>query len=99
MLDSHHILNGKYGRVDDERNLLGLCRFECHLRAEGVQIRGEDGEKLPKLTLENCLWLKRESDPEFYDRDWLQRVMGKRILPEPEAPAVRSGNRIGAKQP
>jgi hypothetical protein len=80
-LESHHILNGAYGRVDDRRNLLRLCGAECHPRAEGERRRGPDGQVLPKLTLADCLALKQASDPEFYDREFLQRLMGKRILP------------------
>lgn len=84
-LEAHHILGGRFGRVDDERNLAMLCgRLGCsgHALAEGERLRGASGAFLPRLKLEHVLWLKQEMGE--LDREFLQSLMGKRILPEPE---------------
>lgn len=83
----HHLLGGRFGRIDDRRNFLMLCGGWCHLLAEKHQLRGASGELVPYLTLANCLWLKKESDQEWYDIAYLQQLAGKWRLPEPEEPA------------
>lgn len=83
-LQTHHLLNGRFGRPDDCRNFLRLCN-RCHSAAEGLKVYGDDGFRLPKLTRAHCIFLKQESDPEFYDPAWLQLTMGRQRLPEPEA--------------
>jgi len=85
----HHLL-GASRREDDPRNLLLLCfqwaeyRPRCHDLYHGANIRREDGTLWPQLTTGMCLVLKAESDPENYDPEWLQDLMGKRLLPEIE---------------
>lgn len=64
-LTIHHLV--KLGRSHERCNLLRLCWNPCHMLAEGERIRRADGLLYPKLTLGICLWLKRESDPEFWD--------------------------------
>jgi hypothetical protein len=78
--------------VDDRRNLLRLCQ-RCHALAEGERIREPSGELAVRLNLAACLWLKKESDPEWYDLEALQRIAGKWRLPEPEEPARCSNYR------
>jgi hypothetical protein len=82
-LEVHHLLNGRFGRKDHPANYLRLCEL-CHRLAERHRVRGEGGTLLPTLSLANCLFLKRESDPENYDLAVLQGFAGKWILPEPE---------------
>jgi hypothetical protein len=74
-LEIHHVV--RQGRSDERCNLLRLCN-ECHRLAEGETIR-VDGRPLPKLTLARCLFLKRESDPEYYVRWRLQQLYHKRL--------------------
>lgn len=71
-LHTHHILGGAYGRPDDVRNFLRLCRG-CH-----------DLAHAGKLTRAMQLMLKIETDSENYDRDWLSSKMGNRRLESPE---------------
>jgi hypothetical protein len=84
-LETHEILSGAYGRPYDRRNYLRLCkRFErpgCHDLAHG------SSNGWPKLTLENLLWLKRETEIENYDREWLKSIRG--TLPKAVRPDQR----------
>jgi hypothetical protein len=82
-MHTHHILGGRFGRKDHPANFLRLCN-ECHTLVHSGGLRGESGTLLPTLSLANCLFLKRESDPENYDLAVLQGFAGKWILPEPE---------------
>lgn len=82
-LQIHHIV--KQGRAHEPTNLLRLC-VRCHHLAEGLDVRGRDGRLLPKLTIGNCLWLKRDQEPAVYDAARLQELRGSR-LPDPERPA------------
>lgn len=75
-LETHHILNGRYGRIDDPRNFLRLCR-SCHERFGRSEL------------LDICLWLKLKSDPLHYDREWLGKIYrgnGSRLLPKARKP-------------
>ena len=88
-IECHHIV--KPGRSDELCNFLGLCAGfvegpRCHELAEGMRIRRDDGELWPTLSLANCLWLKRESDPENFDPARLEQLLHK-FLPEPERPS------------
>lgn len=88
-LHRHHLLGGAR-RIDDPRNLLLLCfqwneyRPRCHDLFHGANIRREDGSLWPALTLGMMLVLKAESDPDNYDPEYLQSLLGKRLLPEIE---------------
>jgi 5-methylcytosine-specific restriction endonuclease McrA len=83
-LQTHHLLNGRFGRIDDRRNLLRLCE-KCHRLAEGERVRDEYTKSLhPKLTLANCLALKQASDPKYFDMSWLRSKSGAFQIPEPE---------------
>lgn len=79
--ETHHIV--KQGRSHEPCVLLRLC-VVCHQLAEGLDVRGPDGELLPKLTIGICLTLKWYADPDEYDPDRLQELRG-RALPEPES--------------
>ena len=79
-LTTHHIV--KAGRSHDPCNLLRLCQ-RCHDLAEVLDVRGEDGELLPKLTLTICLTLKMRADPQEYDAARLEELYRK-PLPDPE---------------
>lgn len=84
-LHVHHILGGRVGRPDDRRNLLRLCRT-CHGLTHGDRLRGASGDFRSGLSLANILWLKQESDPQWYDLNWLQQTNGKLRLPDPIPP-------------
>lgn len=79
-LTTHHIV--KPGRSHDPCNLLRLCG-RCHDLAEVLDVRGPDGELLPKLTMAICLTIKMRADPGEYDAGRLEELYGKR-LPDPE---------------
>lgn len=84
-LQTHHLLGGRFGRVDHRANLLRLCE-RCHRLAEGERVRDDrTGDIEAKLTLADCLGLKRRSDPDGFDMNELQRIAGKWRLPEPTA--------------
>lgn len=80
-LETHHIV--KAGRAHEPCNLIRLCHRD-HCLAEGLDVRDERGELLPKLTIGMCLSLKSIQDPEEYDAARLEQLRGSR-LPEPEA--------------
>lgn len=67
-LDIAHIVGGP-GRSHDRRNIIRLCR-DCHRAQHGERWPGYPGP----LTLANMLWLKKQYDPEFYDRAYLQSI-------------------------
>jgi len=84
-LSVHHIIGGRGGRSDEPCNMLCLC-MPCHDLAEDRDVRGPDGELLPKLTEGNCLWLKMTYNPKEYDAERLQEMKRCR-LDDPEEPA------------
>lgn len=86
-LTTHHIV--KPGRSDEPCNLLRLC-MRCHDLAEGRSIR-QGGKLLPKLTLAHCLWLKREREPESYDRPRLARLYHRKLPRAAKPPAILTG--------
>ena len=78
-LEVAHMLGGRYGRIDDARNLLMLCvqydGHSCHRYTEPIARFGL------------LLALKRETDPAQYDRAWLETVRGRLLgeeLPIPD---------------
>lgn len=79
VIERAHIVNKP--RAEDRRAVNFLCSA-CHDTQHGETLAGWG---LPKLTVANMLWLKREHDPQFYDRDFLQKHSVQR-LPEPEEP-------------
>lgn len=87
-IDRHHIV--KPLRSWDIANLALLCRM-CHQAAEGcpptVQIAREP-VKWPKLTMSHVLWLKRERDPDNYNRHRLEELYGKRLPRAARPPEV-----------
>jgi hypothetical protein len=84
-LDIAHIIGGNGRRVEDRRAIVLLCQYPCHQLAHGATVR-VNGLVLPKLTLGNLLWLKRERDKEHYDPDWLASLWHGKTLPDPERP-------------
>lgn len=85
----HHIL--KPGRIHAAWNLARLCSL-CHDLAEGLRVavvvRGRR-RILPRLTLANVLYLKRQHDRQQYDRRELQEhTRAGRRLPRPARPAA-----------
>jgi len=67
-------------RKKDRRAVILLCPL-CHGTEHGNKYPGHD---LPKLTVDNMLWLKESYDGEFYDRDFCeQNTIGILPLPEP----------------
>ena len=82
-LTTHHLANGKYGRSDEECNLLRLCE-RCHRLAEMENVRQSNGVLYPKLTLGIVLTLKLESDSEHYDPARLCELMHRASLPDLE---------------
>ncbi len=88
-LQAHHLV--KLKRSDEPCNLLALCfcwgenACRCHDLAEGHAIRRGDGFLWPKLSFANCLWLKREANPDEYDAGRLEALLHRHV-PEPEKP-------------
>jgi len=81
-LEAAHIV-GSAGRAHDLRALVMLCKTH-HMLNEGETIR-HDGQALPRLTLENMLWLKRRFcvlDVEFI-RECRRKKNGIVVVPEP----------------
>lgn len=98
-LQRHHPLGGKFGRHDHIANQIALCSIfrtganqyapSCHDLATGDLQFGADGNELPTLELEHCLWLLRETHPELYTkkhRRELQAFMGSQRLPRAVKP-------------
>ncbi len=83
-LEIHHLVQGA-GRKHDRRNLLSLCQ-NCHaVFHSGSKVTG-----LPDLNKGILLACKRESDPEFFDPQFLAGLRHKQHLgyePEPLPPA------------
>lgn len=82
-LEICHILGGS-ARVHQRLALWRGCQL-CHRLSEATQVRAEDGELLPRLTLANVLWLKRDHDRPHYRPDGLRALWWKN-LPGPELP-------------
>ena len=81
-LHNCHIVGGA-GRVHDRRVLVRGCKAH-HWLNEGETLRHE-GKPLPRLTLENMLWLKRRFcvlDVEFI-RECRRKKNGIVVVPEP----------------
>lgn len=80
-MEIHHLVQGA-GRKHDRRNLLSLCA-NCHsVFHSGSKVTG-----LPDLNKGILLACKRESDPEFYDPEFLASLRHKKHLGyEPEEP-------------
>jgi hypothetical protein len=80
IMQRHHIVNKP--RLEDRRCVIVLCHL-CHFGAW-------HGERYPqwirpRLTLAHALWIKRAVDPQYYDRQILQRC-SVRILPRAAKP-------------
>lgn len=79
-MEIHHLVQGA-GRKHDRRCLLSLCS-NCHtVFHSGSKVTG-----LPDLNKGILLACKRESDPEFYDPEFLASLRHKKHLgyePEP----------------
>lgn len=72
-LDVAHVVGGSGRRKKDRRAIVRLCQFPCHRLAHGDVIR-HNGLELPKLTMANLLWLKREYDPDYFDPFYIARI-------------------------
>lgn len=84
-LHIHHIIGGRGGRSDEECNLLRLCGLPCHWLAEGLGVRNQFGEPIPKLSLGIQLSLKlRAGELDDAALARLTQLHGKR-LPDLEA--------------
>lgn len=77
VLDVSHILGGRYGRVDDPRNLYLGCRA-----VQGLKDGCHDLQHASQISLAQVLSAKKRVDPELYDRQFLESLMGNRRLPE-----------------
>ena len=78
-----HAGSGSMTRRDDRRLICLLCSrcHLCHTHRDGEPLT-INGERWPRITDANMLWLKSLRDPEFYDRAWLVTLWPK--CPEPE---------------
>jgi hypothetical protein len=81
-VETHHIQ--KRGRVHERWNLARLCKL-CHDLTELHKIMHQ-GERLPNLTLEHTLWLKKHFDPDHYERPMLLRWSRTSFLPTAKRP-------------
>jgi hypothetical protein len=79
-MEIHHLVGGR-GRKHDRRNLLSLCQH-CHeVLHLGPKLTG-----LPDLNKGILLTCKQETDPDFFDPEFLASLLHKRWLgydPEP----------------
>jgi hypothetical protein len=79
-MEIHHLVGGR-GRKHDRRNLLSLCQ-QCHeVLHLGPKLTG-----LPDLNKGILLTCKQETDPDFFDPEFLASLLRKRWLgydPEP----------------
>jgi hypothetical protein len=88
-IDCHEMLDGKHGRPFDVRNYLPLCRGRCDGREGCHELAKGSSRTHPHLTLAIQLTVKMLNDPGCYDPAWMQGVLGKQVLPEPELiPAI-----------
>jgi hypothetical protein len=78
----HHI--AKFGRSDEECNLLLLCAT-CHDVIEGERVVRGNGH-WPALSLAHQLWIKMERDPSNWDPERIRVLRGRATLPTPEMP-------------
>lgn len=81
LIERAHITNRP--RKEDRRSVNLLCSL-CHKKQHGESF---SFCKLPRLTLENMLWLKMKADPLWYDEAFLRRC-SIRALPDPEEPEM-----------
>lgn len=77
LIERAHIVNKP--RRCDRRSVVLLCSA-CHKAGHHQERIRIDGELLVRIELEHMLWMKRERDPEYYDRAFLQQ-QSVRILP------------------
>ena len=79
-MEIHHLVGGR-GRKHDRRNLLSLCA-NCHeVLHLGPKLTG-----LPDLNKGILLTCKQETDPDFFDPEFLASLLHKQWLgydPEP----------------
>lgn len=73
-MEIHHLVGGR-GRKHDRRNLVTLCK-DCHeVLHLGPKLTG-----LPDLNKAILLTCKQETDPEFYDPEYLASLLHKKWL-------------------
>jgi len=70
LIERAHIVRNP--RREDPRAVVLLCSY-CHRVSHGELIFCARYPRWPQLTREHLLWLKRERDPENYDRAFLQQ--------------------------
>lgn len=79
-MEIHHIIGGR-GRKHDRRNLLSLCSA-CHQTFHsGSRLTGR--VNVDKRIL---LTMKQETDPDYYDPEYLAYLLGKKHLGYDPAP-------------
>jgi hypothetical protein len=79
-LEIHHLMSGP-ARKHDRRNLLRLCS-QCH----GIYHSGKVFGNFPDLNSRILLGLKQETDPDYYDPEYLAKLRHRKHLgyePEP----------------
>ena len=84
-LEIAHIVGGP-GRVADRRAINMLCMIHHHLE-QGMAVK-LDGCQLPKLTIENMIWLKQQCDPDNYDLAFIRSLRIKSAEPIEPAPVM-----------
>ena len=83
-LQVHHLVKRSKRVCHEHWNLLRLCA-RCHGLAEGETYRDGQRRELPRLSLANCLWLKREHGLTLWQPELLAALYPS-VLPEPEEP-------------
>jgi len=82
LIERSHIVNKP--RAEDRRAVVLLCSL-CHRIQHGETFYNLRDAPVVPLTVANMLWLKRQHDPAFYDRQWLEaHTVGK--LPRAKRP-------------
>jgi hypothetical protein len=77
LIERAHIVRNP--RREEVRAAVLLCSY-CHRVSHGERIVcGGRYPRWPSLTREHLIWLKRERDPEHYDREFLQANSIRRL--------------------
>lgn len=71
----HHLV--KFWRSHEPCNLLLLCKT-CPMLAEGRRINN-NGAQLPRITMVNCLWLRKKTDGFESNRGRLGVLFGRNL--------------------
>jgi len=96
-LQTHHLVKRSRRRMDRGFNLLRLCLY-CHSAAEGIRVCDAGHEWVPLLSLSACLRLKREADPDEWEPEMLEELLGRPLPSLEEIPEFFTRKRRAYKK-